>query len=115
MNRIIFTLFFIPGISIADVVETWTCSERYGTTVLAVANVNAGRESGEIKVAGVAHDAQFKTEGFERRWNFGLADDHTYDYAFVIEPNGDASYFDFSTSAAGEIINPSIFMKCKND
>lgn len=104
----------MPCISIADAIETWTCTERYGSEILAVASVNAGRESGQIKVAGVVHEARFQTKGFERRWDFGLSDDFTYHYAFVVEPNGDASYYDFSSSKKVEIVKPSIFMKCKN-
>jgi hypothetical protein len=114
MNRIIFILFFMPLISIAEVIETWTCTERYGGEILVVASVNAGRETGKIKVAGVVHETIFQTKGFERRWDFGLAHDSTYDYAFVVEPNGDASYYDFSRSKKGGIVKPSIFMKCKN-
>lgn len=113
MNRILILLLVIPCISNADIVETWTCTERFASEILAVAYVDTGRETGSIKVAGVVHDAKFRTKGFERRWDFGLVSDFSYHYAFIIRPNGDASYYDFSSSEAGETVKSSIFMKCK--
>jgi len=76
--------------------------------------VNDGRKTGQIKVAGVVHEAKFETKGFQRRWDFVLSEDLTYNYSFVIEPNGDASYYDFSSSESGKGVKPSIFMKCNN-
>lgn len=108
MHRILYMFFLIPNIVHAEIIETWTCTEHYEIDVLALAYVDKGRESGQIKVAGVTHKAKFSVKGFERRWDFGLSSD----YAFVIEPNGNASYYDFSQSKPGEAVQPSIRMKC---
>jgi hypothetical protein len=114
MYRFLYLLLLVPNITQAETVETWVCTEHYKNDVLAIAYVNKGRNSGKIKVAGVTHEADFGVKGFERRWNFGLSSDFTYDYSFIIEPNGNASYYDFSHSETGEIVKPSIRLKCKN-
>lgn len=41
-------------------------------------------KSGTIKVAGVTYTTFYLVEGFDRRWNFGLQDDNTFDYALVM-------------------------------
>ncbi|MCK4841532.1 MAG: hypothetical protein KAT04_06580 [Methylococcales bacterium] len=95
-----------------SIIETWECAaDKYSSNVLATAYVYKGRVAGHIKVAGVTHDAQFRTRGFDRRWNFGLNDDDKYYYAFVINPSGTAFYYDFTS--AEKNVTPSINMICK--
>ena len=112
MNRFLYLFLLVPNIVQAEIIETWTCTEHYRSDVLAIAYVDKSRESGEIKVAGVTHKSKFSVKGFERRWDFGITNDLSYDYTFVIKPNGDALYYDFSQSKVGEVVKPTIMMKC---
>ena len=56
---------------------------------------------GEVSVAGTTYSTQFEVRGLDRRWDFGLDDDGSYDYMFRIEPDGTGLYYDFSRSADG--------------
>ena len=105
-------LLFFSSFANADPIEIWECKETYGSwdKILVRAVVEKGRKIGTVEVAGVKHNSGFAVKGFNRRWDFGLADDLTYNFAFIIQPNGDASYYDFSTESKAK---PSIFMKCR--
>jgi hypothetical protein len=97
----------------AGPVEIWECKERYAASweaILVTATVEEGRKKGNISVAGVTHVSQFEVAGFDRRWDFSLLPDFSYRYAFIIEPNGDARYFDFGNEKKAM---PSNFMKCR--
>jgi len=50
-------------------------------------------------------------EGFNRRWDFGMEEDNTY--AFVIEPDGDSTYYDFEFADDNGIAKGRLFFKCK--
>jgi hypothetical protein len=78
-----------------EAAETWSCSERYSreSAVLVVAIINEGRSSGSIRVAGTTYTTAFRTQGFDRRWDW---EESSESYAFVVAPNGDGAYFDFS-------------------
>ena len=92
---LLFSIFTFVAYANAEVVEAWICQESsYGSwkNILVKASVNKGRERGTIEVAGVKHQTKFAVKGFERRWDFGLAKDYTYDYSFIIKPNGRATY-----------------------
>src|SRR3569832_1699268 len=96
----------------AKPVEEWRCKDVYGKwdTILVTTTVEEGRQAGTVSVAGVTHNAQFEVAGFDRRWDFGLLLDGTYKYAFIIRPNGDATYYDFDIEKKSK---PSNFMKCR--
>ena len=113
MKRFILLLLMLPVATYASPIETWTCTQGLNTDVLVVAYVNKGRETGTIKVAGVTHNASFSVQGFERRWDFGLTKDKEYTYAFLIQPNGTATYYDFSDVTKGKKTGPKILMSCK--
>ena len=104
-------LLMIVSIAQAKSIEVWECKDAYTSseTVLVTATVEEGRKKGGISVAGVTHNARFEVAGFDRRWDFGLLSDRSYRYAFVIEPNGDAKYFDFGAKKEAKAQN---FMKC---
>src|SRR3569832_2417196 len=87
----------------AKPVEEWRCKDVYGKweTILDTTTVEEGRQAGTVSVAGVTHNAQFEVAGFDRRWDFGLLLDGTYKYAFIIRPNGDATYYDFEMGGGG--------------
>lgn len=92
-------------------VEVWECRGVADSSepVLVSATVDAGRSAGNISVAGVTHAAAFRVLGFNRRWDFGPQSRTGYPYAFVIEPNGDATYYEIGESGKEGARN---FMKC---
>ena len=87
----------------------WDSSKK----IVVTATINEDGITGTIKVAGVTHDADYRVQGFDRRWNFGLQDDNTYNYAFVLKPDGIAAYYDFSRAEAGETVMGSQVFFCK--
>jgi hypothetical protein len=96
----------------ASPVEVWECQQvSYGnwSDILVIASVEEGREIGTVEVAGVVHQAQFRINGFDRRWDFGSKED-PYLYAFVVRPGGDAAYYDFRGEKNAK---PSNFMHCR--
>lgn len=104
--------------------ETWECYERVSrdrATPLVLLDGLLRMDSevpnvgpGTVRLVGlVEHDARFGIAGLNRRWDFSLDEDGTYDFAIVIEPNGDGSYYDFSRVAAGESTSPSQLYSCE--
>ena len=68
---------------------------------------------GTVRLLGlVEHEAQFRVDGLDRRWNFG-DDDGAYHFAIVIEPNGDGRYYDFSDVPTGETTGPKQSYYCE--
>ena len=57
---------------------------------------------GTVTAAGTAKNTRFSVEGLNRRWSWDLGDDDTYDYAFVIKPDGTGIYYDFTLLEDGE-------------
>ena len=108
-------LLIASAISHASPGEAWECVDRIDSrqeSILVTATGEAGRKEGNISVAGVTHAAVFEVAGFNRRWDFGPLPNSSFRYAFVIEPNGDATYFDFGNEGKARA-NPSNFMKCR--
>lgn len=97
-----------------QIIEEWECADGGiipdWNKILVIARVFEDRQSGNIDVANITHEAQYQVAGFERRWDFVLDDDWSYDYAFVIQPDGDALYYDFSSESSAK---PSMFMTCR--
>lgn len=108
----IVVLLMIVSTAEAKPIEVWECKDMYADseTVLVTATVEEGRKKGSISVAGVTHSTRFEVAGFDRRWDFGLLPSRSYRYAFVIEPNGDARYFDFGGEKEAKARN---VMKCR--
>lgn len=84
-----------------------------GEKIVVIASVNPDGKTGTIKVAGVTHQAVYRVQGFDRRWDFGLEDDNSYSYAFVLRPDGAAVYFDFSGVDTGESARGSQVFNCR--
>ena len=96
--------------------ETFKCkSGTYwdSSKIVVIATINEDGETGTIKVAGVTHQAKYHVKGFDRRWDFGLQDDGTFDYAFVLKPGGLAHYYDFSSAEASETLSHRQVFFCK--
>ena len=66
-------------------------------------------EYGEIEVSGSTVDASFIIEGINRRWDFGTSGDG-FKFAFVIQPNKSAAYYDFT---AKKRVSPSQLFTCE--
>jgi hypothetical protein len=99
-NLIAILLLTFSAMAQAEPIETWEC-KQYGSggdSILVTATVEEGRKEGRISVAGVTHVAEFAVTGFDRRWNFGPKKRETFasHYAFIIMPNGEANYYDFT-------------------
>jgi hypothetical protein len=122
MNKLALFLLFTLCTSSAsfaqEVVEIWRCQAgNYdsGSKVLVKATIMEGRDAGDILVAGVVYKAVYSVSGFERRWDFDFSTKNTYNYSFVIWPEGKALYYDFSSATVGDTVKPSMSMFCKQD
>ena len=83
--------------------EQWKCGDYFdGCGFLATdcitltANLRNG--TGEVKFSDYVERTQFQVEGIERRWDWCLAADSTYDCAFVISVDGTGRYYNFRGS-----------------
>ena len=103
----------------AQVTERWACFD-----VLTAMKVERGRPgepvfrltrqgvSGQVTVAGTTRFARFQVAGFDRRWDFGPDEDDTFEYAFVISPDGAGKYYDFTLESR---VNASQHYKCRQE
>ena len=93
--------------------ETWRCFDRTDlnrtNVLLTLTRLENG---GEVSVAGTTYSTQFEVRGLDRRWDFGLDDNGSYDYMFRIEPDGTGLYYDFSLSTDGTA-KPSQTYECE--
>ena len=117
MNKITLLLIVLSFTNTAQAlqsVEEWECKDYYGNwnNILVKTTIHKERSTGTIQAAGITQKAEFHVRGLNRRWNFGLSNDqsYTYNFAFIIKPNGDANYYDFSLKKETK---PSIYMKCR--
>ena len=97
--------------------EIWRCFDYMDfekNTVLIrltrVTRYNEDLDFGEVSVAGVTYMALFRVTGLDRRWDFGS--DELPNYSFIIQPNGDGAYYDFSNVEAGGTTKPSQVFEC---
>lgn len=82
--------------------ETWSCADRFDSPRKELVRLTAYREFafGVVVVSGISQFAQYQVQGFNRRWDFGaLKESGSLPFAFLIEPNGDGAYYDFSGAA----------------
>lgn len=107
-------LILAPHMAHSETVEKWECKDIYSPDwdIIVEAAVHAGRTTGSISVAGVIHKSKFEIKGFDRRWDFVLQSDGTYDYALVIDPSGFGSYYELERNA---MMIPSKGLKCKKN
>jgi len=99
--------------------EIWMCFDKsdlidlsvYGTPakVLVTAIVEQKQTLGKIHVAGVTYNTSYSVNGFIRRWDFGGKGRD--EYAFLIEPDGDGAYYDFTKSK--KKVRASLVLECK--
>ena len=66
--------------------------------------------AGVISVAGTTNFAAFEVRGVNRRWDWNWdEDDEGYQDTLIIEPNGNAAYYDFRDT---ERAKPNVLFKC---
>lgn len=107
-------IVLLTPLSHAQVIETWECKELRDKkwNVVVIAEVLNQNNLGRIRVAGIVHSAYFRVKGFNRRWDFGESADGTFDYALVIKPDGEASYYEFEDVFAGQEVQPTHRVHC---
>jgi hypothetical protein len=105
-------LLATSAVAHANPVESWECKDllERSSSVLVTATVESGRDKGTISVSGIKHTTAFRVAGFNRRWDFGRSPGGGYQYAFIIEPNGDGQYYEFNSDSTAK---PRNFMRCR--
>ena len=96
-------------------IERWECGDYFdgcglfsGDCVTLTANVHDG--TGEVAFGEFVERTEFRIEGIQRRWDWCLADDYSYDCAFVISVDGRGRYYNFR--GTDERVTPSDIFKC---
>lgn len=96
----------LPVCSLAQ--EAWECRDLAGDwsniTVVAENDLDGGR--GRIDVAGTSYTTLYHVAGFKRRWDWSS-------YSFMIFPDGDGAYYDFTLVEDGKTTGPSIHFVCR--
>ena len=96
-------------------VERWQCGDRIdGCVFRCPATLIADRllGIGTITVDGAIEEASvFRMDGFDRRWDWCLEADDSYDCAFLNAPDGDARYVKFLHGES--TAKPSQFYACR--
>ena len=115
MRFVLIAVILLTGASNAN--ETFECQsgrswDNEGKT-LVTASIFGETGGATIEVAGIVHLAVYRVTGFNRRWDFGEASNQRYEYAFIIKPDGDATYYDFSNSDVARDKFPTQFFFCK--
>ena len=84
----------------ADPLERWACGDYVdgcgfgGCPVVLTADLHNG--SGTVEFAGTVEQTRFEIRGLGRRWDWCLQDDGNFGCAFVLDTDGDGSYYDFT-------------------
>lgn len=94
--------------------EPWWCYSftDFDMTGVPLGTLEAEPPFGKVDIAGIVAVAFFSIEGLNRRWDWGLSDDGTFDYAVVLDIDGIARFFDFSNSEDGRARSSDIF-RCR--
>ena len=89
-----------PTVETTPGVERWICGDYFDDCglfstdcVTLTANLRDG--TGEVKFSGFVERTEFRIDGIERRWNWCMADDYSYNCAFIISVDGTGSYYNF--------------------
>jgi len=131
MKKLLLALILLySGTVTAAPTEVWECKDKLDTSgwenILVRAKMYAGFNKGIINIFGVKQITDFDIIGINRRWDFGLSKIHNKgmvkiksdsdsqnglnNLAFIIKPDGDAQYYDFSKSVTAD---PSLYLTCR--
>lgn len=91
--------------------ERWECYDYFRSRKLGTLTADRYGASGTVDFDGIVASTQFAIEGIERRWDWGLGTDGTYDYAIVVSADGTGKFYNFRGSNDGTA-KPSDVFKC---
>ena len=102
-------------------IEQWGCGDyfdgcQFRCPVTLTANFHT--RTGTVKFAGTTELAAFRIQGLERRWDWWLGDDGSYNCAFVLSSDGRGRYYDFTRempdSDGVTRVKPADLFKCRH-
>ena len=98
------------------VIEQWKCGDYFDgcglfdtDCVTLTANLDNG--TGEVRFGDIIETTRFEIQGIERRWDWCLNEDFSYDCAFFVSVDGTGSYYNFRGSDDGTA-KPRDLFKC---
>ena len=117
ISGVILALAFIIAVPAqAAEPERWECRNigfKANTETVLVAIRNADGKTGQIKVAGVIHEAGFEVTGLSRDWWWGRLNAERFRYRFQIRPDNYGHFFDFSIEPSAEYADVTMSFKCE--
>ena len=95
--------------------EQWKCGDYFDgcgflATDCVTLTANPRNGTGEVKFNNFSERTRFRIEGIERRWDWCLANDNTYNCAFLISVDGKGRYYNFR--GKGRTAKPTDLFKC---
>lgn len=106
----------IPKEDIKARLEQWRCGDYFDgcglfdtDCVTLTANLDNG--TGEVKFGEIIEPTRFEIQGIERRWDWCMSADLSYDCAFSISVDGTGRYYNFRGSDDGTAKPRDVF-KC---
>lgn len=115
MGRILIVLIFLftfTSSANAEIVESWVCQENSNgdwSKIIAEVTINTGRENGDVLIFGEKYIATCEMSGINKSWKFGSS----YQYAFVINSDGESRYYDYSKSSKSDDVKSQLNLFCK--
>lgn len=99
---------------------TWKCKDFIdgGRTLVEVGIFNAQYMEGIGFIlfdgGNKGEETRYKRSGLNHRWDWDLAkSDNSYNYSFVIKPDGTGLFYDFSSAKSGETIKANDVFVCR--
>lgn len=97
-------------------IERWKCGDYFDgcglfDTDCVTLTANLYNGTGEVSFGEIIETTQFSIQGIERRWDWCLNSEFSYDCAFVISVDGTGSYYNFRGSYDGTA-KPRDLFKC---
>ena len=104
-----------PTLDATAEIEQWKCGDYtdgcgFLSTDCVTLTANLRNGTGEVKFSRFVDHTRFQVQGIERRWDWCLTDDDSYDCAFVVSVNGTGRYYNFRGSDERE--SPTNHFKC---
>ena len=89
-----------PTVEATPGVERWICGDYFDgcglfSTDCVTLTANLRNGTGEVKFSDFIERTEFRIDGIERRWNWCIADDYSYNCAFIISVDGTGRYYNF--------------------
>jgi len=96
---------------VLSIVDQWNCNQiiDHNKDNLVKAYIYRGKKNGSIVIDDANYTTPFSIKGFDKRWDFDLNENSSYNYSFVISLDGIGSYYDFSMDLKTK---PKMIMNC---